>query len=120
MWHLIGSERLPTGLRVAIDDAGAEVFLSPISVWELGGLAERGRVRLALGVREWVAQARRRLPLREAPLTIEVALMSRELDLPHQDPADRLIAASAVAYRLTLLTVDQRLARAGAVTTRSR
>ena len=49
------------------------------------------------------------MPLREAPLTREVASASRSLDLPHEDPADRFIAATAMVYDLTLVTADERL-----------
>jgi PIN domain nuclease of toxin-antitoxin system len=39
----------------------------------------------------------------------EVALRSRSVQLPHQDPADRFLAASAQVYDLTLVTGDRRL-----------
>ena len=48
-------------------------------------------------------------PARETPLTYEVALASRTIALPHQDPADRFIAATAKVLGLTLVTSDARL-----------
>jgi PIN domain nuclease of toxin-antitoxin system len=53
-------------------------------------------------------------------MTGEVALVSHELALRHRDPADRFLAASALVYDLTLLTVDERLRRARWLPTRSR
>ena len=50
-----------------------------------------------------------RAPLREAPVNHEVALQSRSIDLKHQDPADRFIAATALVYDLVLVTADKRL-----------
>ena len=47
----------------------------------------------------------------EAPLTFDVALASRSISLPHEDPADRFIAASAKVYGLTLATADKRLSQ---------
>jgi PIN domain nuclease of toxin-antitoxin system len=38
-----------------------------------------------------------------------VAIESRVVDLPHQDPADRFLAATARVYDLTLVTSDERL-----------
>jgi PIN domain nuclease of toxin-antitoxin system len=38
----------------------------------------------------------------------EVAIQSRRVDLPHRDPADRLLAATAIVYDLTLVTADDR------------
>ena len=49
------------------------------------------------------------VPRREAPLTHEIAIMSRQLAMPHQDPADRFLAATARVLDLTLVTADKRL-----------
>jgi PIN domain nuclease of toxin-antitoxin system len=119
LWFLAGSDRLPAGLRAAIEEAQGELWLSPISVWELGMLAERRRVRLAGGLRPWVDEALRALPVEEAALNREVALVSHEVDLAHRDPADRFLAATALVYGLTVATVDERLRGAGWLPTRS-
>ncbi len=47
----------------------------------------------------------------ELPLTGEIAILAGELDDLHSDPADRFIAATAIAYDATLLTADERLLR---------
>lgn len=117
-WHLTGSDRLPDKLRRAIDAAN-DLWLSPVSVWELGMLVERGRISIQGGFRDWVTEAAQRFPLADAALTREVALVSADVVLPHRDPADRFLAASAVVYELTLVTVDRRLTRAPWLATRS-
>lgn len=48
-------------------------------------------------------------PVVDAPLNRDVAIASRTLDIQHEDPADRFIAASAVVHELTLATADRRL-----------
>ena len=53
-----------------------------------------------------------KLPLREAVINQEVAIQSRYVDLPHQDSADRFLAATAMVYDLTLVTADNRLINA--------
>jgi PIN domain nuclease of toxin-antitoxin system len=47
----------------------------------------------------------------DAPLTREVAVRSRAVELDHGDPADRFLAATADVYDLTLVTSDERLLR---------
>lgn len=47
--------------------------------------------------------------VKEASLNYEVSIQSRMLDLSHEDPADRFLAATAVVYDLTLVTADERL-----------
>lgn len=72
-------------------------------------LAERGRVRLKPTCREWVDTFLAKVPVREAPLTREVAFVSREVGVEHEDPCDRFLAATAAVHGLTLCTADERL-----------
>lgn len=48
-------------------------------------------------------------PVRDALLTRQIAVASRSIDLPHQDPADRFLAGTAAVLGLTLVTADRRL-----------
>ena len=82
-------------------------------------LEERGRISLARGLRTWVEEAGERFPLQDAALNREVAMTSREIRLPHPDPADHFLAATALVYGLTLATVDRRLTSARWLPTRS-
>lgn len=119
VWHVSGSERLPLGLRDAIDAAIGQLWLSPISVWEVGMLHASGRIELDGGPRRWVEQALARLPMTEATLAVEVALRSHEVELGHRDPADHFLAATALVHDLTLVSVDERLAAAPGLRVRS-
>ncbi|MBI3962978.1 MAG: type II toxin-antitoxin system VapC family toxin [Deinococcus sp.] len=118
-WYLVGSERLPRGLRRDIDAAQSGCWLSPISVWELGMLTRRGRIRLNSPFRDWVSAAHERFPVREAPLNLEVAVTSLEIRLPHRDPADHFLAATALVFELTLMTIDRHLTQVKGLSTRS-
>jgi len=100
-----------------MEAADNELWLSPISVWELCVLVERGRVVLQSDTQSWVAQAFQRVPLNEAPLTHEVALATASVEFSHRDPADRFLAATARVFDLTLVTADERLAGARNVRT---
>jgi len=60
-------------------------------------------------VTDWVTRALERRPMNDATLTREVALESRAVQLAHRDPADRLLAGTARALGLTLVTADARL-----------
>ena len=73
-------------------------------------LAERGRLALEPTAPAWVRRACGMVPYIEAP-NHEVAIQSSSIDLDHQDPADRFLAATALVYDLTLVTADERLLR---------
>lgn len=53
----------------------------------------------------------RRLPFHDTPLNVEVALASRVLRTPSDDPADRFLIATARVYELAFVTADARLQR---------
>ena len=109
LWYVFESPALSNELRQKIDASAGDCWISPVSIWELGLLVERGRVRLDTNVRQWAEDALSEFPLQDAPLTREVALAVGEIDLPHRDPADHFLAATAVVYELTLVTTDTRL-----------
>lgn len=109
LWSLLEPARLTKGVAGALEDERNELWLSPISVWELTILMEKGRVTVEADLEEWVAQAMEKSAAKEAPVTREVALETRKIHLPHRDPADRFLAATASVFDLTLVTADQHL-----------
>ena len=109
IWSNLERRRLSARVSAALESPKNELWLSPISVWELMRLTEGGRVKLDRPVTRWIADVCGAVPLRDAPLTRDVAIESRNLALNHKDPADRFIAATARVYGLTLVTADQRL-----------
>ena len=106
VWSVADESRLTDTVRRTLDDPAHERWISAISIWEVLILAERGRLILEPDARSWVRQALANAPLREAPVTIDVALASRGVRLRNQDPADRFIAASAMVFGMTLVTAD--------------
>ena len=117
LWSLLEPGRLTKHVVRALERDDTELWLSPISVWEFLALADKGRVRLASPPGEWVAAALQRVPFREATVTHEVALETRNVHLRHRDPADRFLVATAQVFDLKLVTADERLIDLKAVPT---
>lgn len=111
IWSLLEPKKLSRKVTRLLGQRENELWLSPISVWEFLILVEKGRVTLNVKADDWLEEAMRRAPMREAPLTFEIARESRRVKLLHQDPADRFLAATAKVLGLTLVTSDDRLAR---------
>ena len=109
IWSVGDRARLRPRVLKALESSANELWLSPISVWELTILVEKGRVVLSLGVEEWIGETLKAGPFKEAPLTMEVALATRGVGLSHRDPADTLLVATAKVFGLTLVTSDVRL-----------
>ena len=109
LWGAAEPERFPQNIAVELENESNELWFSPISVWEILLLAEKGRIILEADHKMSIRKMLKNLPLREAALNLEIAIQSRYVDLPHQDPADRFLAATAMVYDLTLVTADKRL-----------
>ncbi len=109
IWYLLEDSRLSDNLQQIILNETNELWLSPISIWETLLLAEKGRLILEPTAVQWIQNSLKVLDTKEAPLSNEIAILSRQLQIVHQDPADRFIAATAVHYGLILATVDKNL-----------
>jgi PIN domain nuclease of toxin-antitoxin system len=62
-----------------------------------------------------IVEALERSPVKETPLSHAIAIKSRAIALPHQDPADRFIAATAWEHDLILITEDEKLQSAAQI-----
>jgi PIN domain nuclease of toxin-antitoxin system len=106
LWTVSDPKRLGRRVLHQLKDEANELWLSPISTYEALTLHYKGRYEIDGNLAEWLARAT--AGTREAPLTHEIALLARQLPL-HQDPADRILAATAEVLDLTLVTADERL-----------
>lgn len=115
LWSLQDPAQLGKRVLHELRNPQNELWLSPISTWEVLTLNAKGRIQLPPDLTKWVAQAT--APLREAPLTHEIALAARLVPLAHNDPADRFLAATAQLLGLTLVTADAKLLGLGEIST---
>jgi PIN domain nuclease of toxin-antitoxin system len=112
LWWVDNPAQLSTPAREAIDQAMTtkSVYASCFTSWEIALLVERGRLHLALDVRDWLARCERLPFLSFVPVSTTIAVESVRLpDFPHADPADRIIAATALSLGAQLVTKDEKL-----------
>lgn len=81
--------------------------VAAIVLWEIGKLAELGRIAVDLDDAELTRTLAR---VHVWPLTLDVCRAIRTLDF-RGDPADELIAATSVVHRIPLVTRDARIRR---------
>lgn len=115
LWSMGEPSRLGRHTRHELKDGNHELWLSPVSTWEALLLNAKGRIQLPVNVGEWLASAAAHF--QEAPLTHEIVVVAHQLPLPHRDPADRFLAATARVLGLTLVTADERLLGLGEIKT---
>lgn len=110
LWSQEEPERFGKEARSMILSEGTTLFISSVSSLEIARLAWGGRLTLAGQLRTWVQETLQSLHAEPIPVTNEIALAAYELPGEfHRDPADRILAATAVVHDLTLMTADDRI-----------
>ena len=112
IWSVVEPQRLSARVVKQLNSPDNQLWLSSISVWELLLLHRKRRIELEGEAEPWVRKTLDLLQLNEAPVTIDVALEVGLVNLPHDDPADRFLVATARVFNLTLVTADKRLIKA--------
>jgi PIN domain nuclease of toxin-antitoxin system len=109
LWSLLDPERLSRRVSKALANPANEIWISPISTWEILTLCQKKRLALQPSAALWISAVLAKSIFNEATLTNEVMLATEQVSLPHRDPADLFLAASARAWSLTLVTADEHL-----------
>jgi PIN domain nuclease of toxin-antitoxin system len=112
IWSKLEPKRLGRRVTSELSNTKNDLWLSPVSVWEALVLMQKGRIQVEDPF-AWVERAREQL--REAPITSEIVRIGLGFALPHADPADRFLAATAKVLKLTLITADTRLLGLGEI-----
>ena len=119
VWLALDQTHLSKNARMAIDDArrkGDGLAISDITLLELATLSSKGRIRLEISLESFLREVEERFTV----LPISGRACARALGLPAaypKDPADRVIAATALVEGLSLLTADRAIRRSRAVPT---
>lgn len=110
LWLTQGTDRLDEtiGLR-AIESArkSGGIYLSIISIWEVGMLVAKGRYRIRQELKDWVDAALDVRGLIVHPMTVGIAMNCTRLPGQiHGDPADRILVATARELDIPIITAD--------------
>lgn len=110
LWIAESSPRLSPKVRTLAAHSDADAFgVAAISLLEIARKAHTGEIDLQPDAASWLDDLAHRF--RILPLTPAIAWRSVQLDWEHKDPADRLICATALEHKLTLVTHDKEITR---------
>ena len=109
-WWMAGSVRLSGTARELILDAGNDLLVSAVTIYEIELKAKRRRVELPP---QELRAALRRNAVDNLAITHEHAEYAAWLDWDHRDPWDRLLAAQARLENCALLSADAVFDRIG-------
>ena len=112
LWWVSNPEQLSKKARSTIERTISEgsIYISSISAWEIAMLIERKRLALTMDVKDWITRCEAIPYIKFVPVTNGIAIKAVQLtgDI-HNDPADRIIVATALSMGVALVTMDQKL-----------
>lgn len=109
IWAIYSPGKLSRQVRRHLESGNNELYLSPVSVWEAQHLERRKKLRFKDGLGKWLDAVLAQVPVLEAPFNFAVAVEASRIHLPQPDIGDLLLAATASAFDLTLVTADAQL-----------
>jgi PIN domain nuclease of toxin-antitoxin system len=119
IWLAFDQNRISRKARTAIDDARKNadgLAIADITLLELATLARKGRIRLEISLESFLQEVESRFVV--LPMTSRACARAVALPAAYpQDPADRIIAATALVEGLSLLTADREIRRSRTVQT---
>ncbi len=99
-------ERLFARVKALISTQRASLAVSAISAFEIAVKARKHKLDLKLPADEWWSTALAHHGIASIPVSAEIALASVALPQHHNDPADRIIIATAELHRASVITSD--------------
>ena len=106
VWLASDRDQLTETGQAAVRRAAGRLFMSAISSLEIALLVKRSRLELPLPPEQFVAECLRHHGITEIPVDTPIAMAAAALPNIHNDPFDRILAATAIIHRLELLSKD--------------
>lgn len=109
LWSIDAEQKLSARAKEVLEDRRQEIFLSPVTSWEIVIKVARGNLILARSASETLSLAFAKFELRPLPVTHPHSLAVGELPPVHNDPFDRMLIAQAKSEGMVLMTADAAL-----------
>ena len=111
LWLVQDHRQLPKRVQAAMEKRQGAIYVSAITAFEIGIKYQKKRLSLPQKPVEWFNEVLEFHNLTELALTSKILLNSTVLPAHHNDPADRILIATAAFHKLTLLTPDPEIRR---------
>ena len=117
LFDALEPKRLSRAARNALAEGTESGVLacSDISLWEIALLIARERIKPEADAVQFLEKIVQSRAVSVLPITPRIAVLAQSDEFTHGDPADRIIAATALAHRAKLVSADARLRKLKAI-----
>jgi len=120
IFDALSPEKLSSAAKKSITQAekNEKLFCCGISLWEIGMLINKKRLDPGTDSETFLRLTLQAREIQVLSINVEIAaLASTYPEFNHSDPADRLIAATAIHYDADIITCDKQLSKLSSLST---
>ena len=107
LWLAGQQDSLSANARGLLSDPTVALHVSSISAWEIAIKLRKGKLSLPSAPEAWWQTFLGSFGVNEVAVTGSIAMGAVAEELPHGDPADRIVVATARSLGAKLLTADK-------------
>ncbi len=111
LWWFSEPERLAERAIAHITDERNELWLSVVSIWEVGIKVALGKLPLPEPVERYIPSRMAQLGTKSLEIRAAHAMRAAALPMHHRDPFDRMLIAQAQVDDMTIVSADAMLAQ---------
>jgi len=106
LWLAQDYRQLPKKVQTLLDKKQGAIYVSAISAFEIGVKYQKKKLSLPMKPHDWFQEVLEFHSLTDLALTAKIFFIATSLPAHHNDPADRILVATAAFHKLTLVTPD--------------
>ncbi len=111
LWVALKPEKLSSTFLECFSNPGNTIFLSSVTVWEIGIKYSIGKLALPVPPSQFIPIERKNHLISQLELNEEDTFHLENLPFIHKDPFDRMLICQAIERSLTILTPDPLIRR---------
>ena len=109
IWFVLDDPKLPAPAKALVEDPANDVFISPVSYWEIAIKVRLGKLDLQSPYDEFMQRGIFGNDFMILPIEPKHTSLLTRLPLHHKDPFDRLLVAQAIVEGVAIVSVDVQL-----------
>jgi len=106
LWMAGNPDKLSASARKALAPNN-EFYISAISAFEIAIKNKKKKLALPTDPWTWFQRVTSHFRMKEIPISARIAALAPDVDVPHGDPADRIILATAIENQLPVVSSDR-------------
>lgn len=105
LWMAVDPAKLSLTAKSVLVKNGM-FYVSAISAFEIAIKHKKKKLKLPELPWQWFQETTEALNIKEIPISAKIAALSTQVAVVHNDPADRIIVATAIEHNMPVITSD--------------